>query len=87
MEFRVGVGERWERFSWSQRIGAREDVFVSFRVGGNAAAFVSGWHVESVRAWRMRRGGRDGVSRPRAAQMPQIAAGDSTCTAGFRGRA
>ena len=51
------------------------------------AAFVSGGHVEPARARRMRRCGRDEVSSPRTAQTTHIAAGDSTWTAGFRGRA
>ena len=45
--------------------------------------FVSGGHVEPVRARRMRRGGRDEVSRPPATRTQQIAAGDSTCTSDF----
>ena len=56
-------------------------------VSGVRPAFVSGGHVEPVRARRMRRGGRDEVSRPHATRTPQIAAGDSTCPAGVRGRA
>ena len=56
-------------------------------VSGVRPAFMSGGHVEPVRARRMRRSGRDEVSRPHATRPPQIAAGDSTCPAGFRGRA
>ena len=47
--------------------------------------FVPCGHVEPDRARRMRRDGRDNVSSPSAVQAAQIAAGDSTCPAGFRG--
>jgi len=48
---------------------------------------VSVGQVEPDRVRRLHRDGRDNVSSPSAVQMSQIAAGDSTCPIGFRGRA